>query len=285
MKKRILSLVISAGVISSLTACGSNGSQAIVKTDAGNITKDELYDAMKEKVGEQALQELLFNKILSDKYKVTDKELDEKVAAIKDQLGSNFQMALSQYGLKDEKDLRESLKTSILQEKAAVKDIKVTDAEVKKYYDDFKPQIKARHILVADENTANEVKAKLDKGEKFEDLAKQYSTDTASAQNGGDLGWFGAGAMVKEFEDAAYALNVNEISGPVKSEHGFHIIQVTDKKKKDTFEKMKKQMTYDLKVSKITSESIQKAMERELKDADVNVTDKDLKGAVELKQS
>lgn len=64
-------------------------------------------------------------------------------------------------------------------------------------------------------------------------MAEEYSTDTASAANGGDLGWFGAGQMVAEFEEAAYALEVDEISDPVESQHGFHIIQVTDKKKKN----------------------------------------------------
>ena len=60
--------------------------------------------------------------------------------------------------------------------------------------------------------------AKLDKGEDFAKLAKQYSTDTGSAQKGGDLGWFGAGKMVPEFENAAYNLKKNEISKPIKSQ-------------------------------------------------------------------
>ena len=101
----------------------------------------------------------------------------------------------------------------------------------------MKPEIKARHILVADEATAKEVKAKLDAGEKFEDLAKQYSTDPGTTEKAETLAGLDAGAMVPEFEQAAYALDVNAISEPVKSQYGYHIIQLTDKKKKKNLKK------------------------------------------------
>jgi foldase protein PrsA len=281
MKKWILSLSLAAGVIA-LSACSADGgnSETVAETKAGNITKDELYEAMKEKYGEQTLQELLYEKVLSKKYEVTDKEVNAKIDELKSQLGDSFDMALAQYGYESEEDLKKSFKVGLLQEKAAVKDVKVTEKELKKYYDDYKPEIKARHILVEDEKTANEIKKKLETGSKFEDLAKEYSTDTITAKKGGDLGWFGTGEMVPEFEEAAYALDVNEISEPVKTQHGWHIIQVTDKKKKESFDKMKDELEYKLKVSKLDQEIVQKAMDRELKDADVEIKDKDLKGVL-----
>lgn len=288
MKKLIVSLTLTAGVLA-LSACSSNdnanGSDAVVQTKAGDITKDELYEAMKEKAGEQVLRELVYEKVLSKNYKVSDKEINEKIDELKEQLGSNFEMALLQYGYKDEDDLKETFRTGLMQEKAAVKDVKVTEKEVKEYYDNYKPQIKARHILVEDEKTAKEVKKKLDEGAKFEDLAKEYSKDPGSAANGGDLGWFGPGRMVPEFETAAYALKVNEISEPVKSEKGYHIIQVTDKKEKKSFDEMKDKMEYELKVSKLDADKIQKAMDRELKDADVKINDKDLKDILKSPES
>lgn len=280
MKKWILSLTLTAGVLG-LSACNStSGADVVVETEAGNISKDELYEAMKDKSGEAVLRELVYEKVLSKNYEVSDKEVNEKVDELKEQLGDNFEMAIMQYGYKNEEDLKKTFKTGLMQEKAAIKDIKVTDKELKEYYDNYKPEIKARHILVEDEATAKEVKKKLDEGAKFEDLAKEYSTDSASAANGGDLGWFGPGRMVPEFEEAAYALDVNEISGPVKSQHGYHIIQTTEKKEKKSFDEMKKQMEYEVKVSKLDPEKIQKAMERELKDANVKVIDKDFKDSL-----
>jgi parvulin-like peptidyl-prolyl isomerase len=93
------------------------------------------------------------------------------------------------------------------------------------------PQVWARHILVADEATANKVIERLKNGEDFATLAKELSTDTGSAANGGDLGWFGAGAMVPEFETAAFALEKpgDYTLTPVKSQFGYHIIQLIAK--------------------------------------------------------
>ncbi|MEQ2525605.1 peptidylprolyl isomerase [Robertmurraya yapensis] len=284
MKKWILSLLLLAGIVT-LAACNNgDNSEAVAETKAGNITKDELYEEMKKTYGEQVLQQLVYEKILSDKYKVTDEELDAKLNEVKEQLGSNFEMALAQYQMTEE-TFKQSLKLDLLVEKAATADIKVTDEEIKEYYDNYKPQIKARHILVADEAKAKEVKAKLDEGGDFAELAKEYSTDTASAEAGGDLGWFGTGQMVPEFEEASYALDVNEISDPVKSEHGYHIIQVTEKEEKKSLEDMKAQIEQEIKVSKIDNTKMTETLQKELKDAKVKISDKDLSGFMQTEEA
>jgi peptidyl-prolyl cis-trans isomerase D len=87
-------------------------------------------------------------------------------------------------------------------------------------------QVHARHILVADEAAANDVLAQLAAGKTWEELAASLSLDTSNADQGGDLGWFARGAMVQEFEDAAFAASVGETVGPVKTDFGWHLIQI-----------------------------------------------------------
>ncbi|MBS4177512.1 peptidylprolyl isomerase [Lederbergia citrea] len=279
MKKWVLSLSLAAGVIG-LAGCSSNsGGEAVVKTSAGNITKEELYEAMKDKVGEQVLQQLVLDKVLSKDYKVSDKEVDEKVEEVKSQVGPQFEMLLSNYGYKDEEDFRHSLKLSLLQEKAATKDIKVTDKEVKEYYDSKKPEIEVRHILVEEEKTAKEAKAKLDKGEDFAAVAKEYSKDPGSAEKGGELGFISTEdpSLDEQFKEAAFKLKKDEISVPVQTQFGYHIIQVTDIKEKEPFDKVKDKYEYELKVSKLDPDTVQKTLKNELEKSKVKVEDKELK--------
>lgn len=84
--------------------------------------------------------------------------------------------------------------------------------------------IKARHILVEQEFEANDLLKKLEEGSTFEDLAQKFSR-CPSGKRGGDLGEFGKGRMVKSFEDAAFGLAVNQISSPVRTQFGYHLIQ------------------------------------------------------------
>lgn len=279
MKKLALSVALTAGLIG-LTACSNGSSENVVETKSGDITKDDFYNAMKDRYGQAVIKDLVYEKVLSKDYNVTDKEVNAKLDEIKAQMGNNFQTALQSSGYKTEDDFKRALKLNMLQEKAAIADIKVTDKELQDAYINVKPEMKARHILVADEKTANEVLAKLKKGEDFAKLAKQYSKDTASAQNGGDLGWFGAGKMVPEFENAAFALKKNEISKPVKSQYGYHIIQLLDKKEKEPFNKMKDKLEHDVKVSKIDPAKLQSKIDTLVKEADVKINDKNLSGAI-----
>lgn len=116
-----------------------------------------------------------------------------------------------------------------------MKDVTVSEEEVKEYYDANQAQyqkgttVSAKHILVASEEKCNEILAAITSGEKaFEEAAQEFST-CPSGQRGGDLGTFGKGQMVPEFEQAAFAAEIGQVVGPVKTQFGFHLIKVEGK--------------------------------------------------------
>lgn len=127
------------------------------------------------------------------------------------------------------------LMESILQSEAKAA---VTPEATKKVYDDALKQmgdeqeVRARHILVPSEDEAKTILAELKKGTDFAELAKQKSKDPGAAAEGGDLGYFTKDQMVPEFADVAFKLEKGQLSDPVKSQFGWHIIKVEDKRKK-----------------------------------------------------
>lgn len=110
-------------------------------------------------------------------------------------------------------------------------------------------QVWARHILVEEEETAQEVLQKLEEGESFVDLAAEYSTDQTNNQTGGNLGWFSRDRMITAFSDAAWDLDVGDISEPVETDFGYHIIQVLGHEERpisqSTYEELKDQAFQD----------------------------------------
>ncbi|WEY46110.1 peptidylprolyl isomerase [Bacillus sp. B28] len=273
--KKIAIAAITATSILALSACSSGDKEVIAKTDAGDVTKGELYTNMKKQTGASVLTQLVQEKVLDKKYKVSDKEIDNKMKEYKTQLGDQYTALEDQYG----KDyLKEQVKYELLTQKAAKDNIKVTDDEIKEYWENLKGQIRASHILVADKKTAEEVEKKLKKGEKFDALAKEYSTDTGSAKNGGELGWISKDneQLDSTFRKAAFKLKTNEVSDPVKTQFGYHIIKKTEERGK--YEDMKKELKSDVLDQKLNDNTaVQAAVQKVMKKADIDVKDKDLK--------
>jgi peptidyl-prolyl cis-trans isomerase C len=127
-----------------------------------------------------------------------------------------------------------ALRRAFFSEKIAAE---VTDEAVQAAYDDyvagFQPQeeVRASHILVATREDAEAIKAELETGKPFDALAREKSTDPSAAQNGGDLGFFGRGMMVRPFEEAAFALTEpGQLSEPIESQFGWHLIKLVEKR-------------------------------------------------------
>ena len=232
-------LILAIGVFLSLALPKD---KAVAKVDGEAISKDELYDVMVEQYGAATVEQLIADKIVAteakkEKVTITDEELNEEVDKLKESYGGEDvfnQMLESNNTTVDV--LKEDLKNYLTIRKLLEPQIKITDEELQTYFEENKDsfgeaeQVNASHILVEDEATANEVKQKLADGADFAELAKEYSTDEGTKENGGELGFFAKGTMVTEFDDVAFTLPINEISDPVKTEYGYHIIKVVEKK-------------------------------------------------------
>lgn len=175
------------------------------------------------------------------------------------------------------KDLKKRLIVESFLKKKVETESKVSDEDMKKFYeqnkDKFKSgdQLKASHILVKTEKEAKDILAQIKAGGNFEELAKKSSVDSSAAK-GGDLGWFGKGSMVPAFEKAALALKEGQISDVVKSDFGFHIIKLTGKRAAGVrpFEEVKEQIKGAIMPSK-QQEIFQKIKEDLKKTAKITV--------------
>lgn len=262
-----------------LAACGQKNSSATVATATDStITKSDFEKQLKDRYGKDMLYEMMAQDVITKKYKVSDDDVDKEVQKAKSQYGDQFKNILKNNGLKDEADFKNQIKFKLAMNEAIKKS--VTEKDVKDHY---KPEIKASHILVSDENEAKEIKKKLDAGASFEELAKQESQDLLSKEKGGDLGYFHSGAMTPEFETAAYKLKIGQISDPVQSPNGYHIIKLTGKKDLQPYDKVKDSIRKNLEAERIADPTFShKLLQKELKKANIKINDSELEDTFTL---
>ena len=232
-------LIITAVILLSFTL---KKDETVAKFNGEAISKDDLYSEMVKQYGAATVDKMISEKIVAaeakkQKVSVKDSDLDNEIEKLKASYGGDtaFNQALESNNTTLTM-LKKDLKDYLTIKQLLAPQIKISDEEMKTYFDENKDsfaeaeQIKASHILVADEKTANEVKQKLSDGGDFAKLAKEYSTDEGTKDSGGDLGYFAKGTMVAEFDDVAFGLKVGQVSKPVKTEYGYHIIKVKAKK-------------------------------------------------------
>jgi foldase protein PrsA len=224
--------------------CSGGGSSGgdVASVNGQKIGRAE-YDAKLEALPQakavlnQMVQGALIEQYARDNHiDVSDADVQKKEDDIKAKYPpGQFESILKAQNLTED-DVKRILRQQATLEKAVSANIKVSDADIKAYLDknhatlDTSEQVRARHILVADEKTADMIEAKLKAGGNFADLAKQYSTDPSSKAKGGELGFFSKGQMVAPFQDAAFKQPINAVGPPVKSPFGWHIIQVEERK-------------------------------------------------------
>ncbi len=256
IKKRIfIKLILICFLTLFVTACGSSDEEVVAKINDRTITNDQFSQYYflitgthpdSETSNKEAKAVILDNIVQLEVMKeymvqnnipvdesVIEKQYNDYVESLKE--NTETQKFFSDNNITNE-FLKRVMMDQFYAEKfneKVIEDIEDTEAAVQEYYESHEDefvlnQVRASHILVKTKEEAEDIQKKIQAGEDFAELAQQYSID-GSAQVGGDLDYFSRGKMVQPFEEAAFALEVNEVSDIVESEFGFHIIKLTDK--------------------------------------------------------
>ena len=279
-----------------LGACGSNATESkdntLISSKAGDVKVADVMKKMgKEQIANTSFS-IVLNKVLADKYKdkVDTKDIDKDIKKEEKQYGGKdqFESMLKQQGMSLD-DYKEQKKLSAYQKQLLLDKVNVSDKEIKEN------SKKASHILIKVKSDSDKeglsdkkAKAKAEKIQKeveknpnkFDDIAKKESMDSASAKKGGSLGYVIKGQMVDKFDKALFKLKEGQISDIVKTEYGYHIIKAD---KEDDFNKQKSQLK-----TKIIEQKVQKnpklltnAYKDLLKEYNVDYKDSDIKKSVE----
>lgn len=241
----IASLILAAALIVVLIVqpfSKDDSKTAVASVNGTDITKAQLYDKLIEAGGKTTLENLITTTLVDQEAKkanvtVTDADINQEIEDLTKQFGGEDALnnALQQSSMTIE-DLKKQMPLQVKIRKLVEPKVTVTDEEISEYFDENKAtfnqeeEVRASHILVKTKEEADAIVKQLKEGADFAALAKEKSADTGSKEKGGDLDFFKKGDMVPEFSDAAFKLKVGETSGAVKSDYGYHIIKVTDRK-------------------------------------------------------
>ena len=213
------------------TVDGISVTENMVDAITRRIPPDQLAQMKSQGQYERFLQRMALGQVLY--HKAVEQELYKK---------TEVQDALA---MSD----RETLATEML---TSIGEASVTDEAVQKMYEEravqfARPQVNARHILVKDQALAQTLSTQLREGADFAALASEHSTDPGSGKRGGDLGWFDESKMIKPFADVAFSAKVNEISDPVETRFGFHVIEVLERREKTPLEEVRPNLEQEIK--------------------------------------
>ena len=229
--------------------------QVVATVNGEEISKEELYQAMLEGNGRDILDQLILEHLVLQEGEklgivVSESEIDTELnQVVEDSFRGDmeqFRQALLEYGITEE-HVRERIRIEQILKKIAEGRLEITEEDEKEYFaanqDAFgtPEQVEARHILLPTREEAEAMLIRLDGGADFAELAKEYSQDPGSAEQGGSLGFFARGRMVPEFDEAAFGLAPGQRSGIVETSFGFHIIEVLNRQeaKVVTFEEVR----------------------------------------------
>ncbi|MFA9459111.1 peptidylprolyl isomerase [Halalkalibacter sp. AB-rgal2] len=291
MRKRTIA-AIGIACMTILAACNDEGTQdqaqVLVTVEGVDITEGQLIEELKQQGADAILAQLVSDVVIKNAVAsadISEEEIEAELEELRSQFQAQFnttsdeeilELVQTQFNLEEIETMDDFIDEFVLPglvlQKLGTEGIDVTDEDVQAYYDEnseqFAEQVEASHILVEDEETAEEVLEKLEEGEDFAELAMEYSVD-GSAAMGGELGYFGSGQMVEPFEEAAFALEVGEVSDIVESDFGYHIIMKTGFR--DSFEDFEEEIRETLINQRTRSQ--EQVLTDLIDDADIDVKD------------
>lgn len=233
-------IALPATLLMLLAGCGESNDY-VAKVDGEKILQTELDDTLREQYGTEVLDTLITNKIVELEAKkegvsVSEDTIQGEYEELAESYGGeeSLQAALEENGL-TEQSVKDNIRMYQLTKNVIATTVDISDEEVAQYFEDNKgsygqkEEVVASHILLEVETTAKDVLAKIKAGEDFADLAKTYSIDTTTNEDGGEIGYISRGQMEEQFEEVAFGLEKGSISDIVQTSEGYHIIKVTDK--------------------------------------------------------
>lgn len=283
MKKMKKLLVAALGVLMtfSLAAC----SKTVATTSGGKITEQEYYDKMKEtQSGKQVLQQMILDKVLEKDYgdKVSKSDVNKQYDELKNEYGSSFSQALQQNNLTPS-SLKDQIRSNLLLRQAIIANTKITNKMLKEQWKTYEPKITVAHILVSKESQANDVINQLKKDgsyDNFKKLAKKYSTDSSTKNNGGKLPAFDSTdtQLDSSFKSAAFKLKPGQFTDkPVKTAYGYQVIYCIKNPGKGKMSDHTKELKNQIINEEMNdSATLQNVISKVLKNGDVSIKDKDL---------
>lgn len=296
MKKKRIALA-ATGLLSALllTACGNDDSNKdLVSIKGGGITQEQYYNKIKtQSTNEQILQQMIIGKVAANKYgkKVSDEEVDKQYDKVKKEAGSEFESQLKAQGY-TEKSFKAALRQNLEIQAMLKANTKVTDADLKKAWKDYHPQVEAQVIQVAEKSKAEKLAKQVKEDpDKFTELAKKNSA--LNADKGGKIKFDSTSTEIPaNVQKEAWKLKDGEVSGVISAEQtdpstyqtvkSYYIVKMVKQKDKgDDYKKYKSELTSIVEAEQMSDSAfIQKTVKKELKEADVKINDKDLSGVL-----
>lgn len=291
-KKVTLFALSSAVILSTATSTATvlaqdSNDEVIATVGETQITKEDLYQAMKTTAGNTTLRTIILETILEQNVSDAEalkKAAEEEVQTQIDESGGEevFQQLLAYQGLSDIETYTYQVFVSKMFQEVVESHMDMSDEAITNYYDnEYSPKMEAQHILVETEEEAIDVIDRINNGEEFDAVAQEVSLDS-TAQNGGLLEPFTSGQMVPEFEEAVKALTNGEMtSEPVESQYGFHVIKTINNGEKKPLDEIREEVEEQYVTAQFNdSQFAYSVIGKLIQDTGYEIKDEDLKDAV-----